>query len=102
MENTKTLKLTKPIHINGDEVKEIPYCFEEMTARDKLRITAEMAAEGVPVTSAEEFDGSYHLFLFAKAAEIASDKKITTGDILRMSAKDAQMAGALARGFFYL
>lgn len=102
MQNTKVLPLTKPIFINGEEVKEIPYCFEEMTARDKLRIPAEMAAEGIPISTAEEFDGGYHLFLFAKAAEIASDKKITSGDILRMSAKDAQTAGALARNFFYV
>ncbi|MEA5135706.1 MAG: hypothetical protein VB035_06160 [Candidatus Fimivivens sp.] len=102
MENTKTLKLTKPIHVNGDELKEIPYCFEEMTARDRLQISIEMAAEGIPLTAVEEFDNSYHLFLFAKAAEIASNKKITSADILRISAKDAKTAGALARDFFYL
>lgn len=102
MQNAKTFKLSTPIYLDGKETSEIPYNFDAMTARDKLSVTTEMIAAGFPETSAEELDPVYHLFLFIKAAEIASDKKVSAGDILRFSAKDSQKAGALARDFFYL
>ena len=102
MKNTKVLELTTPIMVNGEELKEIPYCFDEMTAMDKLKVQREMVSFGLSPVTAEEFDAGYQLFLFARAAEIASDNKITAADILRMSAKDAQKAGALARDFFFL
>jgi len=94
------LKLTKPIMINGAEVKELPYDFEEMTARDKLNAGKKMKAAGIPM-NAEELDPDYHLYLFAEAV-CKADPNIDTTDVLRINAKDAQKAVTMARSFFYL
>lgn len=96
----EVLKLSKPIKIDGKEVNEIPYDFENMTAKDKIEASKEMKAAGIPPTVAE-LDTDYHLYLFAAAAKKA-DPKIDTSDIMRISAKDADKAATLARNFFYL
>lgn len=94
------LTLTKPIKINGDEVKELPYDFENMTAKDKLNASRKMKTSGIP-NNVEEFDADYHLYLFAEAV-CKADSNIDTEDVLRMSAKDASKGAAEARRFFYL
>lgn len=96
----EVLKLSKPIKVNGEEVKELPYDFENMTAKDKIEAGKEMKAAGIPMTVAE-IDSDYHFYLFAKAVNKANSA-ITTEDVMRMSAKDADRAAALARNFFYL
>jgi len=94
------LPLTKPIMINGAEVTELTYDFENMTARDKLNVGKRIKSDGVLVT-VEELDSDYHLYLFAGAVNKA-DPGIDISDVLRISAKDAQKGGALARDFFYI
>lgn len=96
---SETLKLTKPIMINGDEFAELPYDFESMTARDKLNIGKQIKSDGIPIT-VEELDTDYHLYLFAGAVKKA-DSSIDFADVFRMSAKDAQQGAKLARNFFY-
>lgn len=100
MDNKNVLKLTKPMMIDGQEVKELPYDFENMTARDKLNVGKRIKTDGMPV-SVEEIDTDYHLYLFAGAVAKA-DPKIDIADVLRISAKDAQKGAALARNFFYI
>ncbi|AYO30255.1 phage tail assembly protein [Biomaibacter acetigenes] len=96
----ETLKLSKPIMINGEEVTELPYDFENLTAKDKLNASKKMKAAGIPL-SIPETDPDYHLYLFAEAVcKVNSAIDIT--DIMRMSAKDADKAASLARSFFYL
>lgn len=97
---TEVFKLSKPIMINGAEVKELPYDFENMTARDKLNASKKMKTAGIP-NNVESIDGDYHMYLFAEAV-CKADSSIDTADILRMSAKDAGKAGGLAWNFFYL
>lgn len=96
----EVLKLSKPIMINGEEVSELPYDFESMTAKDKIDVGKEMKAAGIPISVAE-LDPDYHFYLFAKAVNKANSA-ITTVDVMRMSAQDADRAAALARNFFYL
>ena len=96
----EVFKLTKPIMVNGEEVKELPYDFENMSAKAKIDVGKEMKAAGVPMSVAE-IDSDYHFYLFAKAVSKAN-AAITTADVMRMSAKDADRAAALARNFFYL
>lgn len=96
----KVLKLSKAIKINGNEVKELPYDFENMTAKDKINASRKMKEVGLPVTI-EETDPDYHFYLFAEAV-VKADSNITTEDVMRISAKDAQRAAAMARDFFYL
>lgn len=100
----EVLKLSKPLKIStadGDiELKELPYDFESMTARDKLNAGKKMRTAGY-APNVEELDSDYHLFLFAEAVSKA-DSRIDLTDVMRISAKDAQKASSLARSFFYL
>lgn len=100
MENKKTLKLIKPIMINGEEVKELTYNFEEMTARDKLNVGKRIKEDGNPV-SVEELDTDYHFYLFAGAVS-KENPDIDASDLMRLSARDAQKGASLARSFFYM
>lgn len=93
-------KLSKPIMIDGNEVKELPYDFDELTAKDKLNAGKKMKNAGI-APGVEEMDTDYHLYLFAEAV-IKANPNYETADVLRMSAKDARKAGAKARRFFYL
>lgn len=94
------LTLSKPIMINGEEVKELPYDFEAMTARDKIKAGQKMKIAGI-VSNMEEMDTDYHFFLFAEAV-CKADPGIAETDVMMISAKDAHKAAALARNFFYL
>ncbi|WP_044480438.1 hypothetical protein [Paenibacillus antibioticophila] len=95
-----TFKLSKAVNINGDSVNELPYNFEDMTARDKAEATKSFKKAG-NIVMVQELDSDYHLYLFAAAV-----KKVNTSiepeDVLRMSAKDAVKAEALVRDFFFL
>lgn len=99
----EVMRLSKPLKIakaEGDiEVNELPYDFENMTARDKLNAGKRMRAAGYAPT-VEEIDTDYQLFLFAEAVSKA-DPSIDTLDVMRISARDAQKGASLARSFFY-
>ncbi len=97
MEN---FKLNKPIDINGAQVTELKYDFEEMTAKDKLEAGKRMKNAGCQV-SVDSLDPDYHVYLFAAAVHKA-DPSIDYPDVLRMSARDAVRAGELAQRFFFL
>jgi len=86
--------------INGEEVKELPYNFEDMTARDKLNIGKRIKQDGIPV-SVEELDSDYHFYLFAGAVTKANPD-IDISDLMRLGAKDAQKGTGIARNFFYM
>lgn len=97
-----TLPLTKKIHVDGKEVDNLQYDFEAMTAQDLIDTNKEMQRLGITTSTLEELDPTYHLCLFAKAAQKASSGKVVLEDVLRLSAKDAKKAGENARRFFYL
>ena len=73
-----------------------------MTAGNMLSATRDMVAAGFPRASLQEFDADLHLFLFAKAVEIATKEKVSVPDVMRLSAADAIKGGTLARNFFFL
>jgi hypothetical protein len=95
-----TLKLGKPIMINGTEYKEIPYDFDNLTAKDKMNAGKNYKKDG-GIISVQELDSDYHLYIFAEAAAKA-DNSIDITDILRMNAKDSAKAESLVRDFFFL
>lgn len=103
MSETKTLKLSKPIKIFGAnqdrELTELPYDFENMTAKDKMNAGKKMKQDGIP-SNMEEMDTDYHFYLFAEAVRVA-DRTIDTADVFGISAKDSQKASSLARSFFF-
>ena len=86
--------------INGEEVKELKYDFESMTARDKANVGKRIKQDGIPV-SVEELDTDYHMYLFAGAV-VKANPEMDMSDVMRLSAKDVQKGAALARNFFYL
>lgn len=94
------LTLSKPIMINGNEVHELTYDFENMTAKDKINAGKRMKNDGI-ASNVEELDTDYHLYLFAEAV-CKANPEIDTSDVFRMNAKDARKAARLARSFFYL
>lgn len=94
------LVLKKPIKINGEEVTEIEYDFDNFTAKDKINASKRYKKDG-NVISVEELDSDYHLYIFAEAAAKVN-KNIDLSDILRINAKDAARAEGIVRDFFYL
>lgn len=92
--------LTRPIHINGEETKTLPYDFEELTARDKANITKQYKKDG-NVLMVQELDSDFHLYLFAAAVR-KENSSIEIEDVLRMHAKDSIRAEALVRDFFFI
>lgn len=94
------LTLKKPIMINGEEVKELPYDFEKLTAKDKLNAGKKFKAAGF-TGSFQEVDPDYHFFIFAEAVSKA-DSSITEQDVMRISMQDAVTASSLVRNFFFI
>ncbi len=100
MSNVEKLILTKPIKVNGEEIKEISYNLEDFTAKDKFEASKIYRRDGGSI-SVQELDSDYHLYLFAQAVAKV-DKKIDIQDILRLNAKDSTKAGNIVRRFFFL
>lgn len=96
----ETLVLTKPIMINGVEVNEIKYDFDNFTAKDKMRAGKRYKKDG-GIISVQELDSDYHLYIFAEAAAKA-DRNVDLDDILRLNAKDSSRAESLVRDFFFI
>lgn len=98
----KVLKLKKPLAIDGQDVTELAYDFEQMSMADTIAVSTNMGMAGAVMTTAEELDPTYHAYLFAQAVQVASKGKISVADVMRMSALDARRAATLARDFFYV
>lgn len=88
-----TLKLKKPIMIDGEERTEIEYDLEALTGNDIQQATKELNKSGIMVTTIE-LDSNYHAALFAKSADLMFE------DMNRLSAKDYAKATTLVRDFF--
>ena len=89
----ETLKLKKPIMIDGEERTEIEYDLEALTGEDIQQATKELNKAGVMVTTIE-LDSNYHAALFAKSAGLMYQ------DMNRLSARDYAKATTLVRDFF--
>lgn len=94
------LKLKKPIMVNGAEFKELPYDFDNLTARDKINAGKKFKSAGF-TGSLQELDPDYHLFIFAEAVSKA-DSSISEQDVMRMSMQDAVQASSLVRNYFFI
>ena len=93
-EKENILKLRKPIFIDGKEVSEIPYDFEELTGKDVDDAFKAARKNGYMITGAYEMDPIIGGYMFAQAAGI------DYLDLERLSAKDFAKAGSLGRDFF--
>lgn len=94
------LMLKKPLKVNGNEIKELPYDFENLTAKDKLNAGKKFKTAGFS-GSLQELDPDYHFFIFVEAVAKA-DSSITEQDLNRMSMQDTVTASSLVRNFFFL
>ncbi len=97
----ETFTLKKPIMVNGSDIRELKYDFDNMTAQDKMNAGKAYKKEG-NVISVQELDSDYHLFIFAEAVAKA-DPEIDQREITAlMGARDAARAERLVRSFFFL
>ncbi len=96
-----SMKLKKPIMVNGSEVNEIKYDFDSLTAQDKMNAGKAYKKSG-NVISVQELDSDYHLFIFAEAVAKANPDIDQKEVILLLGAKDAAKAEKMVRDFFFL
>jgi len=94
----KILKLKNPIMIDGTEVKEIKYDFENLTAKDMIEAEKMMLGNGQISMTLEEMNYSWHMYLFASTAA-KENTGSSINDYFRMKGIDAVKARALARNF---
>ena len=96
-----TLKLEKPIIVNGETVTELPYDSESITpalfcAADTKR--REATGSKVALAPVVEFDSGLHLYL-GFAAFIAVDGKLDFSDLERITGRDIVTIMNIGRNF---
>lgn len=89
----ETMKLKKPVMIDGEEKKEIVFDLDNLTGQQLEAAVRDVGRAGIQV-GAIELDPCYHMAVFAQAAGISYE------DVKRMSAKDCKNAITLVRAFF--
>lgn len=87
------LKLSKPVLIDGEEKKEIPYDFEELNGGVIENAMKSMQKKSY-VPTVQELDPVLQAHIFAEAAGIDYE------DVKRLKAKDYMKATGLVRDFF--
>lgn len=92
------LVLKNPIKINDDEVKEITYNFEELTPADMAEAEKRMIEKQKIAAQMEEFNYTWHSYLFAAAA-VKANPKNDLSDYMRLKGSDALKARKLGRNF---
>ena len=95
----KILKLTKPILLDGQEVRELPYDFDALTAADIHETSRYLKSNGVAVPLSPAVDVDFQLGLFARAVA-AAGTEFYFADALRLHALDAMTAATLTQIFF--
>lgn len=93
------LKLRKPFLLDGVEVRELPYDFDALTAKDIIEVDKERGKNGGNQVYVDIVDPASQLGIFARAVE----KKLPTctlNDLLRLKGRDAKAAMVLGRRFF--
>ena len=97
---SKTLKLTTPILVNGNEVNELTYNTNEITGELFLTACSKSSILGSAQNSAAmmEIDTALHMQL-GKAAVIAINPKIDWGDLDRVKGFDLVALANIGRFF---
>ena len=89
----ETLKLRKPVMIDGEKKAELTYDLDALTGQQLETAVRDVGRSGIQV-GAIELDPCYHMAGFAQAAGIAYE------DVKRMGARDCREAIAKVRSFF--
>ncbi len=87
-----TLRLSKPIDIDGNETQKIDYDFDRLTGHSIEKAVKSLMKEHHMVV-VQEADSCLHAYLFAEAAGI------DVSDVRRLKAKDYGKATVLVRNF---
>lgn len=91
---TGTLKLKRPISIDGKETNEIKYDFDKLTGMDIEEVFKEATRSGYMVSASYELDPIIGGRMFAKASDL------DFSDVSRLKLKDYTEAANIARAFF--
>lgn len=89
----ETMKLKKPVMIDGEEKKEIVFDLDNLTGQQLEAADRDVGRAGIQV-GAIELNPCYHMAVFAQAAGISYE------DVKRMGARDCREAIAKVRSFF--
>ena len=96
-EQENVLELKFPIMVNGEEVVQLEYDFDNLTAKDLHETSKYLKGIGISVGfSAMDYD--YQLVVFAKAVK-KKMRGVALNDLMRLKAADAMKATALTRNF---
>lgn len=93
----RTLKLSTPLKVDGQERTALEYDLDVLTGRDLQEISRKLKLDGVSVSLAA-LDFDFELAVFCRAVTKLDDS-ITQADLLRMGARDTMQATGLARTF---
>ena len=80
----KILKLTKPIPLDGQEVRELSYDFDALTAADIHETSRYLKANGVAVPLSPAVDVDFQLGLWQVIGEITLCSSTSAADCLRL------------------
>lgn len=95
----RVLKLNKPVQVDGQEYKELPYDFDLLTAADIHETSRYLKGKGIPVSLNPAVDVDFQMGLFAKAVK-AAGLDFHYADALRLSAMDGMVAATMTQLFF--
>lgn len=101
----KKIELRKPILINGKEIKELTYDFDEISCEAytkafgaSMSVALVSAQNGKPNANIMEQDGNLHLYLGMEAI-IAVNPEIDIADLERMKGFDLVQVTRIGRNF---
>lgn len=92
----ETLKLYKPITVDGNEMKELEYDFDNITGVAMESAKKMLIQNGIVSNNMSEMDSSFHAAVFSIAAGIDYN------DMQRLHGRDYMKAANLVRNFFFL
>lgn len=95
--------LDNPIKINGEEVRELKYDFDELTVEDytnaEVAKSAAMGSSGAMVQKMAQLDSTLHIYI-AMAAVIAVNRSYTYLDLNKIRGLDLNKLMKAGQSFF--
>lgn len=95
--------LSKPIKVNGSDVKELSYDIDSITPEQYLeadaRASTGLAAKGIQNMNLAEFNSALHFYLGCYAI-ISLSQSIDIMDLMRVSGRDINKIRKVGRIFF--
>jgi len=93
------LELKNPIYINGEEIKQLSYDLEAITAKQFSKAEGNNLKSSGATGSAAEIDYGFHMYLGFEAI-IALNPHIDITDLERITGRDLRKVMNIGRDFF--